>query len=152
MSERKKQIPRALTNRDRQVLELSAQGMRTKDIAQALNISRFTVNTHVRNIYDRTGSSSLIEAYAKTCGDPSKQLSEFRRLFLDEKSPVIKWHKTEYRQPVNRQQVLMKYEDAPPLEGYYIASKWFTKSMVQVEPPVEWTDASLASFESEVAA
>lgn len=152
MSTRRKQRPHNLTNRDRQVLELSAQGMRTKDIAQALNISRFTVNTHVRNIYDRTGASSLIEAYAKTCGDSAKHLSELRRLFLHPNSPAIKWHLTEHRQPANRQQVLMKYEDAPPLEGYYIASKWFTKTMAKVEPPSEWADASLASFESEVAA
>lgn len=142
---------RELTKRDVEVLTLSSQGMRTKDIAEALKISCFTVNTHVRNIYDRLGTKSLVESFAKW-NESSSELIALRRLFLDEKSSAIKWHKTEHRQPVNKQQVLMKYNTGAPLEGYYIAAKWFDKEMAMVEPPVEWADASLASFESEVAA
>ncbi len=151
MSERKIKLRGRLTPRDHQVLQLSAQGKRTKDIAEELKISRFTVNSHVRNIYERSNSTSLVEAYAKTYGDTA-QLAELRRIFLSENSPAIKWHKTVLRLPVNKQQILMQVENAAPKEGYYIASKWFTKDMVQTVAPVEWSDASLASFESEVAA
>ena len=125
--------------------------MRAKQIADALNISTYTVHTHIRNIYDILGVCSMAHAYA-AANDDVKQLSELKRLFLGINSPAIKWHPTKYRQPVNGQQVLMKYDDTVPVEGYYIVSKWFKKNMAQTDAPTEWADASLASFESEVAA
>jgi two-component system NarL family response regulator len=55
----------ALTERERQVIELIAQGMRNKEIAAALGISEETVYVHVKNILaklevnDRTGAISV---------------------------------------------------------------------------------------------
>ena len=40
-----------LTSRERQILELLAQGSLYKEIASDLKIAVETVNTHIRNIY-----------------------------------------------------------------------------------------------------
>lgn len=51
-----------LTQRERDVLGLLAQGIRIADIALELGISRFTVGDHVKNIYRKLGISSRAEA------------------------------------------------------------------------------------------
>ena len=43
----------ALSTRERQVLDLVAQGAQNKQIAQALSISEFTVKRHVQNILEK---------------------------------------------------------------------------------------------------
>ena len=50
-----------LTARQRDVAALVARGMTNKQIAQRLGISRFTAETHVRNILDRLGAASRSE-------------------------------------------------------------------------------------------
>ncbi len=50
-----------LTARQCEVAELVARGFTNKQIAQRLGISRFTAETHVRNILDRLGASSRSE-------------------------------------------------------------------------------------------
>ena len=50
-----------LTPRQRDVAALVARGMTNKQIAQQLGISRFTAETHVRNILDRLGAASRSE-------------------------------------------------------------------------------------------
>lgn len=54
-----------LTEREQQVLTRFAQGDRAKDVADQLGISVYTVQTHVRNIYDKLHVRSLAEAVAK---------------------------------------------------------------------------------------
>jgi NarL family two-component system response regulator LiaR len=51
-----------LTDRERQILELLAQGKRNDDIAQELYISPQTVQTHVRNILGKLRVHSKLEA------------------------------------------------------------------------------------------
>jgi NarL family two-component system response regulator LiaR len=53
-----------LTERERQILELLAQGKRNDDIAQELFISPQTVQTHVRNILGKLRVHSKLEAVA----------------------------------------------------------------------------------------
>ncbi len=53
-----------LTDREREVLQLLAEGMRNDDIAQKLFISPQTVQTHVRNILAKLGVHSKLEAVA----------------------------------------------------------------------------------------
>ncbi len=48
-----------LTRRQRQVLQLLAEGYRTRDIAEKLNVSIKTVETHRSNIAGRLGVSDL---------------------------------------------------------------------------------------------
>lgn len=55
-----------LTEREQQVLDRFAQGDRAKDVADQLGISVYTVQTHVRNIYDKLHVRSLAEAVAKS--------------------------------------------------------------------------------------
>jgi DNA-binding CsgD family transcriptional regulator len=50
-----------LTTRQHQVAELVARGFTNKQIAQRLGISRFTAETHVRNILERLGAASRSE-------------------------------------------------------------------------------------------
>lgn len=50
------------TPREQEVLDLIAQGMRTKEIAAHLHISTQTVQTHVRNIYEKLHVRSRTEA------------------------------------------------------------------------------------------
>ena len=54
-----------LTPRERQILELLAQGSLYKEIASDLGIGTETVNTHIRNIYAKLHVRSRTEAVIK---------------------------------------------------------------------------------------
>jgi PAS domain S-box-containing protein len=51
-----------LTNREREVLSLLAQGLKTADIAQTLSISPSTVRNHIRNVLKKLNVHSRLEA------------------------------------------------------------------------------------------
>ncbi len=53
-----------LTDREREVIQLLAQGLRNDDIAARLFISPQTVQTHVRNLLAKLGVHSKLEAVA----------------------------------------------------------------------------------------
>lgn len=55
-------LPVALTPRERSILELVAQGLSNRDMAESLSISRLTVESHTRNIYRKLAVSSRTEA------------------------------------------------------------------------------------------
>lgn len=50
---------KAFTQREKQVLELLAQGIGIKEIAHTLGISKYTVITYQRNLYLKTGARTL---------------------------------------------------------------------------------------------
>ena len=50
-----------LTNREQQVVKLISQGRDRKCIADELNISIHTVDSHMRHIHMKTGTRSLSE-------------------------------------------------------------------------------------------
>jgi DNA-binding NarL/FixJ family response regulator len=54
-----------LSPREREVLELLARGYLYKEIMEALKISRPTVNSHIRNIYEKLHVHSRSQAVAK---------------------------------------------------------------------------------------
>lgn len=54
-----------LTNREREVLELLAQGLSNKLIAQELHISEHTVKFHISSLYAKLGVSSRAEAVSQ---------------------------------------------------------------------------------------
>jgi PAS domain S-box-containing protein len=53
-----------LTDREREVLSLLAQGLSTRDIAQALSISLSTTRNHIQNILHKLHVHSRLEAVA----------------------------------------------------------------------------------------
>jgi DNA-binding NarL/FixJ family response regulator len=53
-----------LTNREREVLALLADGLANKQIAARLGISKNTVKTHLELLFDKLGVSSRAEAVA----------------------------------------------------------------------------------------
>lgn len=53
-----------LTDREREVLSLLAQGLSNRDIAQALSISPTTTRNHVQNIFNKLQVHSRLEAVA----------------------------------------------------------------------------------------
>jgi len=55
----------ALSQRERQVLELVAEGMRNKEIAAALGISTDTAGMHVKNLYTKLDVHDRTAAVAK---------------------------------------------------------------------------------------
>ena len=55
------QTTTALTNREREVLQLIAEGRATKEIAGKLHISVKTVETHRKNIMDKLGLHTVAE-------------------------------------------------------------------------------------------
>lgn len=54
-----------LTNREREVLELLAQGLSNKLIAQRLHISEHTVKFHISSLYAKLGVSGRAEAVSR---------------------------------------------------------------------------------------
>jgi DNA-binding NarL/FixJ family response regulator len=55
-------LPVALTPRERTLLELVAQGLSNRDMAESLSISRLTVECHTKNIYRKLAVTSRTEA------------------------------------------------------------------------------------------
>lgn len=58
----KESLLRQLTEREREILDLLAQGMSNKAIAKALDISYDTVKLHVRHVLAKLNLSSRVEA------------------------------------------------------------------------------------------
>src|SRR5262249_29207890 len=58
-------LDHALTSRQLKILGLMGQGLLTKEIAEQLAVSYHTVDTHLRNIYDKLGVRSRTSAVAK---------------------------------------------------------------------------------------
>lgn len=56
-----KQSIEALTDREREIMELAAQGFTAKDIAEQLNITIRTVDTHKNNIFRKMGFKNSAE-------------------------------------------------------------------------------------------
>ncbi|RIX76346.1 response regulator transcription factor [Acidovorax cavernicola] len=54
--------PVTLTPRERNILDLVSQGMSNRDMAEALSISRLTVECHTKNIYRKLAVNSRTEA------------------------------------------------------------------------------------------
>ena len=54
-----------LTNREREIVQLLAQGKRQTDIAKALCVSPRTVEAHVRHAREKTGTRSTFELAVK---------------------------------------------------------------------------------------
>ncbi len=63
-SEPSKRSVQDLTEREREVLSLLAQGLSTKDIAQALSVSPSTTRNHIQNILHKLQVHSRLEAVA----------------------------------------------------------------------------------------
>ena len=61
-----KSVIESLTDREREILELLAQGLSNKAIAARLYLSIRTVEGHLANIYSRLGVHSRIEAMLMT--------------------------------------------------------------------------------------
>ena len=55
----------ALTRREREVLQLAADGHSLLEIAQRLNVSRSTIKTHLDNTYRKLGVSDKTAAAAE---------------------------------------------------------------------------------------
>lgn len=66
-----------LSQREREVLELLARGYIYKEIMEMLHVSRGTVNTHIRRIYEKLHVRSRAQAVAKfshfSLGDSSRR-------------------------------------------------------------------------------
>ena len=54
-----------LTAREEEILRLVAKGYRTKEVAETLGISALTVETNLRNIYDKLHVRSRAGAVAR---------------------------------------------------------------------------------------
>ena len=59
-----------LTPREREILQLTAQGLGNGDVARRLHLSVRTVETHVRNILKKLGLKSRVELAPRSPADP----------------------------------------------------------------------------------
>lgn len=55
----------SLTDREKEILDLVAQGLRNKEIANKLHLSAHTIRTHIYNIYEKLHVKSRVEALNK---------------------------------------------------------------------------------------
>jgi DNA-binding CsgD family transcriptional regulator len=70
-----------LTDRERRVTELVARGHATNEIAGRLRISSYTVQDHLKSVFDKTGAGSRGDLVA--------------RLFFDNYAPRLVMHGTQ---------------------------------------------------------
>lgn len=56
------ELPEALTDRQIKILKLVSQGFSSREIAEKLDISYYTVTTHIKNIYSKLQVNSRTEA------------------------------------------------------------------------------------------
>ena len=59
-----KSVEKILTQKEKEVLKLLSDGLSYKMIADKLGVSYSTVNSHIKNIYNKLHVSSLGEAIA----------------------------------------------------------------------------------------
>lgn len=57
-------MPQELTEREKQILKLIAEGLKNKAIAHTLSISESTVENHLHKIYQKLNISSRAQATA----------------------------------------------------------------------------------------
>ena len=64
-----------MTKREREVIELIAEGLSNKEIAQQLNIATYTVKSHVHNILEKLALHTRLQvaSYAHTQGNAKTQ-------------------------------------------------------------------------------
>ena len=55
-----------MTKREREIVALIAEGMSNKDIAQRLNLSTYTVKSHIHNILEKMALHSRLEIAVHT--------------------------------------------------------------------------------------
>lgn len=62
-------MPKELTEREKQILKLIAEGLKNRDISHMLSISESTVENHIHNIYEKLNISNRAQAtaYAFQC-------------------------------------------------------------------------------------
>jgi DNA-binding NarL/FixJ family response regulator len=53
--------PRRLSEKDHHVIELVAQGLKNRDVAQALGTTEFVIKNYLKAIYDKVGVWSRLE-------------------------------------------------------------------------------------------
>jgi DNA-binding NarL/FixJ family response regulator len=61
-----------LSERERQIAQLVANGLRNRDIAAELHISENTVKRHLQSIFDKTGARDRLELAVMAIGEISK--------------------------------------------------------------------------------
>lgn len=61
-----------LSERERQIAQLVANGMRNRDIAEELHISENTVKRHLQSIFDKTGARDRLELAVMAIGETTK--------------------------------------------------------------------------------
>jgi len=61
-----------LSERERQIAQLVANGMRNRDIAEELKISENTVKRHLQSIFDKTGARDRLELAVMAIGETTK--------------------------------------------------------------------------------
>ena len=64
-----------MTKREREVIELIAEGLSNKEIAQQLSIATYTVKSHVHNILEKLALHTRLQvaSYAHTQGTSKTQ-------------------------------------------------------------------------------
>ena len=55
-------LSEALSERERQILDHVAAGMSNREIAESLHLSRWTIDSHIRHIYDKLAVNSRTQA------------------------------------------------------------------------------------------
>lgn len=133
-----------VTDRERQVILLSAQDMRVKEIAQLLGISQFTVQTHKQHIYDKLEVKSMAAAVAKLLSTETQNTQnkndDVLNFLVEFHRSRVQYYTAEEKKPCSGQRVLMRFGELWTL-GFFINDHWLDLNATKIVAPDEWAVA-----------
>jgi len=78
-----------LTEREWQIIKMCALGMRAKEISEKINLSVFTVRSHIRNAYEKTGCRNIAHVLYKIL--TTKEASAVQSFCETNQCEIIQW-------------------------------------------------------------
>lgn len=122
-----------LTKREWQIAKLMAQGMRMKEVAHAFGVSPFTVYSHIRNMYEKTGCRNMAHIVYKALTSSLDTAIEER--CDTNKREMIQWLELSETSLLSHlERVLLQYDSTIAEATYVGAGTFFANGQAMPKP------------------